>query len=59
MWISRAFVYLSQNNYGEAHASFMDVLKMDPKNPVVSLGHTANCIHLAIILSCLLVYLNT
>ena len=31
----RAFVYLSQNNYAEAHASFSDVLKIDPKNPVV------------------------
>lgn len=33
---SRAFVYLSQNNYTEAHTSFTQVLKIDPKNPVVS-----------------------
>lgn len=32
----RAFVYLSQNNYAEAHTSFIEVLKIDPKNPVVS-----------------------
>lgn len=31
----RAFVHLSQNNYTEAHASFIEVLKIDPKNPVV------------------------
>lgn len=31
----RAFVHLSQNNYAEAHASFIEVLKIDPKNPVV------------------------
>ncbi len=36
LFFSRAFVYLSQNNYAEAHASFTEVLKMDPKNPVVS-----------------------
>uniref|UniRef100_A0A0E9Q0G6 Uncharacterized protein n=1 Tax=Anguilla anguilla TaxID=7936 RepID=A0A0E9Q0G6_ANGAN len=30
--MNRAFVYLSQNNYAEAHASFPDVLKIDPKN---------------------------
>lgn len=35
----RAFVYLSQNNYAEAHASFIEVLKIDPKNPVVSSKH--------------------
>ncbi|XP_069573556.1 trafficking protein particle complex subunit 12 isoform X3 [Brachyistius frenatus] len=34
--MNRAFVYLSQNNYDEAHASFTEVLKIDPKNPVVS-----------------------
>lgn len=33
----RAFVYLCQNNYVEAHASFTEVLKIDPKNPVVSI----------------------
>lgn len=38
----RAFVYLSQNNYTEAHASFIEVLKTDPKNPVVS----AKCYHM-------------
>lgn len=35
----RAFVYLSQNNYAEAHAFFIEVLKIDPKNPVVSSKH--------------------
>ena len=34
-WLSRAFVYLSQNNYSEAHTCFSGVLKIDPKNPVV------------------------
>ncbi|XP_006626461.1 trafficking protein particle complex subunit 12 [Lepisosteus oculatus] len=32
--MNRAFVYLSQNNYGEAHKSFSEVLRIDPKNPV-------------------------
>ncbi|XP_051942639.1 trafficking protein particle complex subunit 12 [Hippocampus zosterae] len=41
--MNRAFVYLSQNNYGEAHASFMDVLKMDPKNPVAN-NNAAVCL---------------
>ncbi|CAG5866178.1 unnamed protein product [Menidia menidia] len=36
--MNRAFIYLSQNNYTEAHASFTEVLKTDPKNPVESLG---------------------
>lgn len=37
MWVFfRAFVHLCQNNYVEAHASFIEVLKIDPKNPVVS-----------------------
>lgn len=36
VFFSRAFVYLCQNNYVEAHASFIEVLKIDPKNPVVS-----------------------
>lgn len=32
----RAFVYLSQNNYAEAHTCFSSILKIDPKNPVVN-----------------------
>lgn len=36
LFFLRAFVYLCQNNYVEAHASFIEVLKIDPKNPVVS-----------------------
>ncbi len=34
--VHRAFVYLSQNNYADAHTCFSSVLKLDPKNPVVS-----------------------
>ncbi|KAM4542118.1 trafficking protein particle complex subunit 12 isoform 2-T2 [Odontesthes bonariensis] len=41
--MNRAFVYLSQNNYAEAHASFLEVLKMDPKNPVAS-NNAAVCL---------------
>ncbi|XP_064190172.1 trafficking protein particle complex subunit 12 isoform X1 [Anguilla rostrata] len=41
--MNRAFVYLSQNNYAEAHASFSDVLKIDPKNPVAS-NNAAVCL---------------
>ncbi|XP_057714774.1 trafficking protein particle complex subunit 12 [Corythoichthys intestinalis] len=41
--MNRAFVYLSQNNYAEAHASFMEVLKMDPKNPVAN-NNAAVCL---------------
>ncbi|KAI3367982.1 hypothetical protein L3Q82_026807, partial [Scortum barcoo] len=38
-----AFVYLSQNNYAEAHASFIEVLKIDPKNPVAN-NNAAVCL---------------
>ncbi|XP_028251252.1 trafficking protein particle complex subunit 12 isoform X2 [Parambassis ranga] len=41
--MNRAFVYLSQNNYSEAHASFSEVLKMDPKNPVAN-NNAAVCL---------------
>ncbi|XP_061698788.1 trafficking protein particle complex subunit 12 [Syngnathoides biaculeatus] len=41
--MNRAFVYLSQNNYAEAHGSFMEVLKMDPKNPVAN-NNAAVCL---------------
>ncbi|TKS86158.1 Trafficking protein particle complex subunit 12 [Collichthys lucidus] len=41
--MNRAFVYLSQNNYGEAHASFVEVLKIDPKNPVAN-NNAAVCL---------------
>ncbi|XP_029315957.1 trafficking protein particle complex subunit 12 [Cottoperca gobio] len=41
--MNRAFVYLSQNNYTEAHASFTEVLKMDPKNPVAN-NNAAVCL---------------
>nr|XP_057946354.1 trafficking protein particle complex subunit 12 [Doryrhamphus excisus]XP_057946356.1 trafficking protein particle complex subunit 12 [Doryrhamphus excisus]XP_057946357.1 trafficking protein particle complex subunit 12 [Doryrhamphus excisus] len=41
--MNRAFVYLSQNNYAEAHASFIEVLKMDPKNPVAN-NNAAVCL---------------
>ncbi|KAM9777827.1 trafficking protein particle complex subunit 12 [Neosynchiropus ocellatus] len=41
--MNRAFVYLSQNNYAEAHASFADVLKLDPKNPVAN-NNAAVCL---------------
>ncbi|XP_061552665.1 trafficking protein particle complex subunit 12 isoform X1 [Phycodurus eques] len=41
--MNRAFVYLSQNNYAEAHTSFMEVLKMDPKNPVAN-NNAAVCL---------------
>uniref|UniRef100_A0A8C4EVQ1 Trafficking protein particle complex subunit 12 n=1 Tax=Dicentrarchus labrax TaxID=13489 RepID=A0A8C4EVQ1_DICLA len=41
--MNRAFVYLSQNNYGEAHASFIEVLKIDPKNPVAN-NNAAVCL---------------
>lgn len=42
MCFFRAFVYLSQNNYTEAHATFLEVLKIDPTNPVVS-GFLQSC----------------
>uniref|UniRef100_A0AAQ5Y000 Trafficking protein particle complex subunit 12 n=1 Tax=Amphiprion ocellaris TaxID=80972 RepID=A0AAQ5Y000_AMPOC len=41
--MNRAFVYLSQNNYTEAHASFIEVLKIDPKNPVAN-NNAAVCL---------------
>ncbi|KAJ8353149.1 hypothetical protein SKAU_G00207160 [Synaphobranchus kaupii] len=41
--MNRAFVYLSQNNYAEAHASFSEVLKIDPKNPVAN-NNAAVCL---------------
>ncbi|XP_033498577.1 trafficking protein particle complex subunit 12 [Epinephelus lanceolatus] len=41
--MNRAFVYLSQNNYAEAHASFTEVLKIDPKNPVAN-NNAAVCL---------------
>ncbi|XP_076604202.1 trafficking protein particle complex subunit 12 isoform X2 [Chaetodon auriga] len=43
MLMNRAFVYLSQNNYAEAHASFIEVLKTDPKNPVAN-NNAAVCL---------------
>uniref|UniRef100_A0A8C5HWZ0 Trafficking protein particle complex subunit 12 n=1 Tax=Gouania willdenowi TaxID=441366 RepID=A0A8C5HWZ0_GOUWI len=39
----RAFLSLSQNNYNEAHQSFTDVLKIDPKNPVAN-NNAAVCL---------------
>uniref|UniRef100_A0A8C2YY20 Trafficking protein particle complex subunit 12 n=1 Tax=Cyclopterus lumpus TaxID=8103 RepID=A0A8C2YY20_CYCLU len=41
--MNRAFVSLSQNNYTEAHASFAEVLKVDPKNPVAN-NNAAVCL---------------
>ncbi|TWW71635.1 Trafficking protein particle complex subunit 12 [Takifugu flavidus] len=41
--MNRAFVYLCQNNYVEAHASFVEVLKIDPKNPVAN-NNAAVCL---------------
>ncbi|XP_017287244.1 trafficking protein particle complex subunit 12 [Kryptolebias marmoratus] len=41
--MNRAFVYLSQNNYSEAHSSFLEVLKIDPKNPVAN-NNAAVCL---------------
>ncbi|XP_077477450.1 trafficking protein particle complex subunit 12 [Stigmatopora argus] len=41
--MNRAFIYLSQNNYAEAHEAFMEVLKMDPKNPVAN-NNAAVCL---------------
>ncbi|KAK5857118.1 hypothetical protein PBY51_010384 [Eleginops maclovinus] len=41
--MNRAFVYLSQNNYTEAHTSFTEVLKIDPKNPVAN-NNAAVCL---------------
>uniref|UniRef100_A0A8C5NF64 Trafficking protein particle complex subunit 12 n=1 Tax=Gouania willdenowi TaxID=441366 RepID=A0A8C5NF64_GOUWI len=41
--MNRAFLSLSQNNYNEAHQSFTDVLKIDPKNPVAN-NNAAVCL---------------
>ncbi|XP_068457695.1 trafficking protein particle complex subunit 12 [Clinocottus analis] len=41
--MNRAFVSLSQNNYAEAHASFSEVLTVDPKNPVAN-NNAAVCL---------------
>ncbi|KAJ8398219.1 hypothetical protein AAFF_G00430630 [Aldrovandia affinis] len=41
--MNRAFVFLSQNNYAEAHTSFSEVLKIDPKNPVAN-NNAAVCL---------------
>uniref|UniRef100_A0A8C7Y6V8 Trafficking protein particle complex subunit 12 n=1 Tax=Oryzias sinensis TaxID=183150 RepID=A0A8C7Y6V8_9TELE len=41
--MNRAFVYLSQNNYTEAHATFLEVLKIDPTNPVAN-NNAAVCL---------------
>ncbi|KAM6973431.1 trafficking protein particle complex subunit 12 [Aplochiton taeniatus] len=43
VFMNRAFVHLSQNNYAEAHASFAHVLKLDPKNPVAN-NNAAVCL---------------
>uniref|UniRef100_A0A1A7YHD5 Trafficking protein particle complex subunit 12 n=2 Tax=Iconisemion striatum TaxID=60296 RepID=A0A1A7YHD5_9TELE len=41
--MNRAFVYLSQNSYAEAHASFLEVLKIDSKHPVAN-NNAAVCL---------------
>ncbi|XP_062863120.1 trafficking protein particle complex subunit 12 [Trichomycterus rosablanca] len=41
--MNRAFVYLSQNNYAEAHTCFSSILKTDPKNPVAN-NNAAVCL---------------
>ncbi|XP_051502171.1 trafficking protein particle complex subunit 12-like [Myxocyprinus asiaticus] len=41
--MNRAFVYLSQNNYTDAHTCFSSTLKTDPKNPVAS-NNAAVCL---------------
>uniref|UniRef100_A0A8C6P998 Trafficking protein particle complex subunit 12 n=1 Tax=Nothobranchius furzeri TaxID=105023 RepID=A0A8C6P998_NOTFU len=41
--MNRAFVYLSQNSYAEAHASFLEVLKIDPRHPVTN-NNAAVCL---------------
>lgn len=41
--MNRAFVNLSQNNYTDAHTSFLEVLKIDPKNPVAN-NNAAVCL---------------
>lgn len=41
--MNRAFVYLSQNNYADAHSCFSSVLKIDPNNPVAN-NNAAVCL---------------
>ncbi|XP_056332885.1 trafficking protein particle complex subunit 12 [Danio aesculapii] len=41
--MNRAFVYLSQNNYADAHTCFSSVLRLDPKNPVAN-NNAAVCL---------------
>ncbi|KAG9268824.1 trafficking protein particle complex subunit 12 [Astyanax mexicanus] len=41
--MNKAFVYLSQNNYAEAHTCFSGILKIDPKNPVAN-NNAAVCL---------------
>ncbi|XP_072545233.1 trafficking protein particle complex subunit 12 [Salminus brasiliensis] len=41
--MNKAFVYLSQNNYAEAHTCFSSILKIDPKNPVAN-NNAAVCL---------------
>uniref|UniRef100_A0A9J8DM49 Trafficking protein particle complex subunit 12 n=1 Tax=Cyprinus carpio carpio TaxID=630221 RepID=A0A9J8DM49_CYPCA len=41
--MNRAFVYLSQNNYADAHTCFSSVLELDPKNPVAN-NNAAVCL---------------
>ncbi|GAA6065080.1 trafficking protein particle complex subunit 12 [Tachysurus ichikawai] len=43
IFMNRAFVYLSQNNYADAHACFSSVLKIDPNNPVAN-NNAAVCL---------------
>lgn len=43
----RAFLYLGQNNFAEAHKFFTEILKMDPTNAVVSLGTPQAPLHFA------------
>ncbi|XP_026085029.1 trafficking protein particle complex subunit 12-like [Carassius auratus] len=41
--MNRAFVYLSQNNYADAHTCFSSVLELDPMNPVAN-NNAAVCL---------------
>ncbi|CAL9686155.1 unnamed protein product [Knipowitschia caucasica] len=41
--MNRAFSFLSQNNYTDAHSSFTEVLQTDPKNPVAN-NNAAVCL---------------
>ncbi|XP_027027817.1 trafficking protein particle complex subunit 12 [Tachysurus fulvidraco] len=43
IFMNRAFVYLSQNNYADAHECFSSVLKIDPNNPVAN-NNAAVCL---------------